>query len=283
MLRAPINPADLQALHGRYAFSLGTHETVGAEGLGVVEAVGPEVERVAVGDCVLPLSRGNWCRHRLVAEADLVVVPKGVAPEQAAMLRINPLTALLLLDAAGARPGDTILQNAAGSAVASWVRFLAARRGIAVIDVVRRPAPDLPLAIVDGPDLESRVVATNFGKPIQFALDCVAGEATGRLAACLAPGGRLVVFGHLSGSPISIRSQVMTGRGLSIVGFSLRPAEAALGPSAVMRAFDEIFALLGSGAPQIPVRNTYPLAQIRTALAAAEEGGSGRVMLDLTA
>lgn len=283
MIRAPINPADLLAIEGRYAFSLGGEEPLGAEGVGVVEAIGPQAERVCEGDLVLPLLRGNWCRYRVLSEEALVVVPKGIDPEQAAMLRINPLTALLLLEACGAGAGDTIVQNAAGSAVALWVRFFAARRGIAVIDVVRRPDSDQPLAIVDGPDLETQVVATNFGKPVQAALDCVAGEATGRLAACLAPGAPLVVFGHLSGSPISVRSLLMTSRGLSITGFSLRPAEAALGPTVVQSAFQQMFALLGERAPTIPVRGTYPLSQIQAALAAAREPGGGRTLLDLTA
>lgn len=283
MARAPINPADILATEGRYAFALAEDAPLGAEGVGIVEAIGPDVEAVEVGDAVLPLSRGNWCRFRLLEENDVIVLPGGLALDQAAMLRVNPLTARLVLASSGVRPGDTIVQNAASSAVARWVRFFAARQDVAVIDVVRRADSELPLAIVDGPDLAQQVLATTFSRPVQAALDCVAGEATGRLAACLAPGSRLVVFGHLSGAPMSVRSQLMTAGGLSIVGFSLRSAEAMLGPEGVQQMFAQLFALIGDELPRSPIKAIYPLSEIADALAATKAAGGGRVLLDLTA
>jgi NADPH:quinone reductase-like Zn-dependent oxidoreductase len=282
MLRSPINPADLLAIDGRYAFTLDATVPLGAEGVGMVEAVGSRVGRLRPGDFVLPLVRGNWCRFRSLNEDQVVALPPGINLELAATLRINPATARLLLEAAGVSSGQAIVQNGAGSAVAHWVRQFAARRDIAVIDVVRRANSRLPNAIVDGPGLTMKVKAAAGVRPLRAALDCVAGESTDRLADCLEPGGRLLVFGHLSGEPIQVSSQLLTGRQLTISGFSLRPAEAVLGVQRVRATFADIFACVAVASPLPTARTTVALSDIDSAIALAREVGSTRVLLDLT-
>ena len=283
LLRAPINPADLLAIDGRYSFDLAWDVPLGAEGCGVVEAVGGNVTDLAPGDNVLPLQRGNWCRYRTLRRSDLIVLPPGIDIDQAAMLRINPPTALLLLRSAGVRPGDVIVQNAAGSAVATWLRMMAARLDVTVINILRRPDLDLPDGIVDGDGLADRVRTAAAGRPILAAFDCVAGEASGRMAECLSAGGRLMLFGHLSRDPIRVRSQILTGGGLSISGFSLRPAEAAMGGDGVRAMFAELLALRAQDPRLLPVREVVPLSRADVAIASARTNGKGRVLLDLTA
>ncbi len=284
MVHAPINPADLLAIDGRYSFALPPDDPLGAEGSAVVEAVGEEVADLRPGDRVLPLSRGNWCRRRLVPRRDLIVLPADADPAQAAMWRINPPTARLLLRDAGLRAGDAIVQNGAGSAVARWIRAFAAPIGVHVIDIVRRADPALPDALVDGGDLEARVRKAAGGRPVRAALDCVAGTASGRMAQCLSPGGRLIVFGHLSGEPLTVSSHLLTGGKLSITGFSLRPAEHALGAERVRTLFADLLAMLRQSSVVQPVRAIIPLSRADEAIALAREGGgAGRVLFDLSA
>lgn len=197
------------------------------------------------------------------------------------MLRINPPTAKLLLDAAGLEAGDIVVQNAATSSVATWVRLIAAEIGVRVIDVVRRADPALPEAIIDGDDLADRVKRVASGQPIRAALDCIAGVAAERMARCLGPRGRLVVFGHLSGDPIQVRSQLLTGGELIISGFSLRPAEATLGYEKVREMFAWLLSLHARSGISLPVRTVLPLAAAEKAIATAREEGRGRVLLDL--
>ena len=280
MLYAPVNPADLLAIDGRYSFDLPQDQPLGAEGVGLVESVGEAVADLRPGELVMPLERGNWCAMRLLPRRHLVVL-SDIDPVQAAMLRINPPTAHLLLRHAGMRPGEALIQNGAGSVVAHWVRAFAARMDIKVIDVVHRPHPATPHALLDGDHLAERARAASDGRPIRAALDCVAGAATGRLASCLAPGGRLLLFGHLSGDPIQVRSQLLTGGGLSIAGFSLRPAEAALGAAGVHAMFKELAALHAADPPALPVRAIIPLSRAEEGIALARAGGSGRILFDL--
>src|SRR6267378_3496652 len=94
MRAAPINPADLNQIEGKYPIRPELPATPGFEGAGVVVDLGANVANVAVGNLViLPHNVGTW-REALAAKADeLVAVPAGIEPVHAALLKINPMTA----------------------------------------------------------------------------------------------------------------------------------------------------------------------------------------------
>ncbi|MEA1652855.1 2-enoyl thioester reductase domain-containing protein [Nitrospirillum sp. BR 11164] len=283
MVLAPINPADRQVISGSYAFPASYPLVLGAEGVGRVIAIGPGVQGVAEGDHVLPLSRGNWCSHRLISAWDLVIVPPTVPMEQAAVLRINPATAWRLLGQARLNAGDCVVQNGAGSSVARWIRLLAAERGVDVLNVSRAiPAgrSHNELWLADGPDLARQAAQLLGGRSVPLALDCVAGPATGRLANCLSPGGQVVVFGHLSGEDCMVPSGVLTGRGIVMRGFSLRPGEGSEGHASKAALYGRLAKLASQPEAHTPITATYPLDALPAALAAAESG-AGRVLLAL--
>ena len=277
MRLAPINPADRLIIAGRYSFQPNEVVVVGAEGVGEVIAIGAGVEEFRVGEQVIPLARGNWASLRRVPADAVLRVPAALPMEQAAMLRINPATAWRLLATTPLQAGDVVIQNGGRSAVAMLVERIAESRGVKVLTVSRHadaPAPLLP----DGPGLARRVHLAAEGGPIRLALDCVAGEATGRLAACLAEDGRVTVFGHLSAQACRIPSRLLTGRGLTVGGFSLRPAEAGDSVADLRRLYGELAELLM--AHPLPVAETVPLSRLDDALAVAE-AGRGRILLDL--
>lgn len=276
MRLAPINPADRLTLAGRYSQPLSYPLVAGAEGVGEVLAVGAGVDDVRPGDRALPLTRGNWATHRTIDRADIVIVPRTCTLEQAAMLRINPATASRLLDLVSLQPGQWIVQNGAASLVAHWIRELAAMRGIHVLNIVRRPVHSGEVG--DGPDLPERAAALIGAGSVPLALDCVAGQATGQLAELLSPGGMIATFGHLSGEPCVIASELLTGRGLHLRGFSLRPAEAG-SDNAQLQA---LYAALAAIGVTVPVAAVYPLDDLAAALAhAALPGLGGRILLAL--
>ncbi|MBM0171264.1 zinc-dependent alcohol dehydrogenase family protein [Altererythrobacter sp. C41] len=278
MRLAPINPADRLVIAGRYAPPEGLPDVIGAEGMGIVEAIGGNVSALTPGMRVILLSRGNWSEWRCVPAADLIVVPDALPDAQAAILRINPATAAHLLDRLALSCGDWLIQNAAGSSVAGWVRRLAARRGVRTINVVRgtTPAASSEIFLNDGDDLADRVLEMAKSQPVG-ALDAVAGTATGRLAQCLAATGALLVYGHLSGEPCSIPSTLLTTKSLNVRGFTLRTAEAAEDPLRRARRYEELGAL-AEQEPE-PIAGIYPFDQLETALAAAANKPGGRVLL----
>jgi NADPH:quinone reductase-like Zn-dependent oxidoreductase len=109
---------------------------------------------------------------------------------------------------------------------------------------------------------------------VSGALDAVAGEATGRLAHCLATHGNLVVYGHLSGAPCTIPSALLTTKSLNLHGFTLRAAEAGEAPRYLAARYAELAALAVDN-PE-PVAGTFTLRDIDAALAAT---GRGRILL----
>src|SRR2546430_13380916 len=78
---APINPADLNQIEGKYPIRPELPATPGFEGAGVVVDLGTKVTNVAVGDLViLPHNVGTWRDAVVVKAEDLVPVPAGIEP-----------------------------------------------------------------------------------------------------------------------------------------------------------------------------------------------------------
>src|SRR5213082_3774231 len=136
----PINPADLNQIEGKYPVRAQLPATPGFEGAGIVAEVDRGVTNVAVGALViLPHNIGTW-RDAVAVKADeLVVVPAGIKPVHAAMLKINPMTAWRLLhDYVALAHGDCLIQNAANSAAGRAVIQIARNLGYKTVNVVRR-------------------------------------------------------------------------------------------------------------------------------------------------
>lgn len=274
MLFAPVNPADLLSIDGRYSFPTPPGTVLGAEGAGTVEAVGAGVTDLSVGDLVLLLDRGNWCTHRQVRADRAVKAPPGMDPRRAAVLRINPPTAWLLLHASGAAAGDRIVQNAARSAVGAWVRAFAERRGIGVANLARGGG-----TTNDGAALAADIDALDGG--FAAALDCVAGPDTGKLAARLDEGGRLIVFGHLSGEPATVPSTLLTARDLTVRGLSLRREESKLSAQESAALWADVWAAADRVAPEARIARTIALADLPDHVASGAAAGE-RVLIALS-
>src|SRR5438093_4797798 len=161
VLAFPINPADVSFCRGSYRLRPPLPATPGAECVGRVVAVGTGVRQIRPGGLVLNMQRENWVQRRRIRAEDAIPIPSGLDLAQAAMVRINPATALLLLeDHVALAPGDWVIQDVANSAVGRHLIVRARARGIRTVNVVRRDdvAADLralgaDAVLSDGPDL----------------------------------------------------------------------------------------------------------------------------------
>ncbi len=139
VLAFPINPADISFCRGNYRLHPPLPATPGAECVGRVATVGAGVGDIRPGDLVVNMQRENWVQRRRVRADDAIPLPSGLDLAQAAMLRINPATALLLLDDHVAlKPGDWVIQDVANSAVGRHLIVLAKAKGVRTLNVVRR-------------------------------------------------------------------------------------------------------------------------------------------------
>ena len=98
MRAAPINPADLNAIEGKYPLRPALPATPGFEGSGFVVEIGAGVQNLSAGaHVIVPHDVGTWREAVAVRAEKLVVVPEGIDPVQSAMLKINPITAWRML------------------------------------------------------------------------------------------------------------------------------------------------------------------------------------------
>ncbi len=123
---------------------------LGNEGAGIVEAIGPGVEDVAVGDRVVYADSpiGAYATVRLYPADQLVRIPAAVSDEQAAASFLRGVTARMLLkDVVPLHPGDTVLYHAQPEASACCSRNGRGRSASA--SSVRYPMPkkQLPRAL----------------------------------------------------------------------------------------------------------------------------------------
>ena len=288
VLAAPINPSDVLTLTGEYGMLPPLPAIGGNEGVGRIEALGAGVTHLQVGQQVLlPVGCGTWVSQLNAAADKLIPLPPG-DPQQLAMLTINPPTAALLLsEFVALQPGDWVMQNAANSGVGGYLIQLARLRGLRTVNVVRREAACAgvqaeggDVVLVDGPDLHKRVREAIAGAPLRLGIDAVGGRATDHLAACLSEGGTLVNYGLMSGEPCQVSAASFVFRDLTLRGFWLARWFQKASPAEQMKVFGELTGLIASGQIKARIAATYPLAQIKQAVAAAAGGErDGKILL----
>ncbi len=288
VLAFPINPADLSFCRGSYRFAPEFPATPGAECVGRVRAVGAGVRDVKPGDTVINLQRENWAQARRVRAADAIPIPPGLDLLQAAMLRINPPTALLLLeDHVALQPGDFVIQNVANSAVGRHLIVLAREKGVRTINVVRRDdvadelrALGADAVIRDGADLPARARQAAGDAPIRLGIDAISGEATRRIADSVSDGAVVVNYGSLSGDDPVVGRMALTQRGVTLAGFILGRGLAKRSPQAVRALYAELGARLRDGSLHAPIDMTYPIERIADALTHAQRAGRhGKILV----
>src|ERR1700746_1241832 len=137
---APIDYSDLLLANGVYLLRPKVPSIIGGEGAVIVEAIGPGVTSVKVGDRVtIPFGTFTWSEKVLAPAEGLFVVPPSIDGKTASMLTINPTTAVLLLNEfVKLKPKDWIVLNAANSQVARCLIAIAKSRALNVVGIVRR-------------------------------------------------------------------------------------------------------------------------------------------------
>jgi mitochondrial enoyl-[acyl-carrier protein] reductase / trans-2-enoyl-CoA reductase len=281
VLAAPINPADLNQIEGKYPIRAPLPATPGFEGAGIVEKIGESVKNLAPGtQVILPHDLGTW-REACVVKADkLVAVPNEIEPEQAAMLKINPLTAWRMLhDFVALQPGDWVIQNAANSAAGRAAIVIARELGYRTVNVVRRAeliaelrAEGGDVVLLDNEDLRESVAEATDGAPIRLALNAVGGESALRLAKIVAPEATIVTYGAMSLRPLTLPNGLLIFKNLHFTGFWVNKWYEQAAPTERAETFARIFELAQRGLLETKVERAYSLGEFAGAVTRAGEG-----------
>ena len=268
-----LNFVDVYYRTGLYPRPLPTG--LGMEGAGVVEAVGPGVTHVSVGDRVAYAGHppGAYAQVRNMPANVLLVLPGAISFETAAAAMLKGLTVQYLFKRTKAlKPGDTILFHAAAGGVGlvacQWAKAL----GVTMIGTVGSDAK-AELAKAHGcahvinyntGNFVERVMEITGGKKVCAVYDSIGKDTfTGSLD-CLEPMGMMVSYGAASGPipPFSLNELAARGS-LFITRPSLFAYSAQRDDLEKMAA--DLFAVLESGAVKIDIHKRYALADVAQA------------------
>src|ERR1700719_3311402 len=281
---APVEYSDLLLANGVYFLNPQLPSVIGGEGAGIVEAIGPGVTGVQLGDRVtIPFRTFTWAEKVLPPTQRLFVVPPSVDAKTASMLNINPTTAVLLLNEfVKLKPKEWIVLNAANSQVARCLIAIAKSRALNVVGIVRRSelVPQIERLGVDfvgveSPELSKQIPVATGEMPISLGLDAVGGPSTATITSALSPGAHLVSYAWLSGLPIHVPQGDLIGKRLNIHGFWMYYDEYL---PKMRAALTEAAKVVASGKLTLPVTTTYKLSQIKEAIEHPQRGG--KVLLD---
>lgn len=233
MLAAPVNPADINTIQGKYPAKPALPAVPGNEGVGEIVKVGENVREICVGDRVVPLASGlgTWRTHVVLPVDCVFRVPKELGVVEAATLTVNPCTAFRMLrDFASLKPGDVVIQNGANSACGQYVIQISRAWGLKSINIVRnRPEIDeLKRFLKDlgasctltEEELRSTKIfkSGEFDKP-KLALNCVGGQSALEIMRHLQKGCTMVTYGGMSREPVTVPTSALIFKDLHIRGF----------------------------------------------------------------
>jgi NADPH2:quinone reductase len=241
---------------------------VGQEAAGIVEAVGPDVTAVAVGDRVAyATAMGAYAEVRVLPADKLVRLPAGVDDKVAAAMMLKGMTAEFLLNrCARLASGDTILFHAAaggvGSIACQWARAMGLRvigtaGGAEKVAQARQNGCD---EVIDlhRDNLVARVKELTGGAGVRAAFDSIGKDTFAASMDCVGRRGMLVLFGQSSGVVPPIDPVTLSTRGSL---FLTRPSlmhYIGTRDELVLSA-ERLFDVVGRGAVRVPIGQTYAL------------------------
>jgi NADPH:quinone reductase len=285
-----VNFADIMARRGRYHGGAAPPFVPGLDVAGTITSVGTGVTGLAVGQRVAAFPAGGSYAEQVAADPVLVyALPDAVDFETAAAFPTVGVTAYNLLSLVGRLAGgETVLVHAAGGGVGTTAIQMARRLGAgrvigtvgddAKIGLVRDLGAD-EVINYQREDFAARVRDLTGGSGADVVLDSVAGPTFEASLTCLAPFGRLVVFGQASGEPGVARSADLYGMNRAVLGYSTGGYR-RLRPAALRPAAEAVLRLLADGEVRFVVGGRYPLAEAAEAHRSVESRKStGKILL----
>lgn len=286
LLASPINPADINYIQGVYGIRPALPATGGLEGCG--EVVETNNAGFAKGDKVIFIQAvGAWSQSVVVAGDAVLKIPSHTPSKQAAMLKVNPLTALCMLQEIRSLPeGSWIAQNAANSGVGCCIIQIAKLLGLRTINFVRRESLIQPLIQrgADGVFLDTKegfeeAKKAVEGHPVYLGLNAVGGDSALRLMDFLAKGATHVTYGAMSRRSLKVPNSFLLFRGLSLRGFWVTQWMGETPKSTIEKAYAQLADWMIQGALEQPIEAVYGLEDFQTALAhAQQEKRSGKIL-----
>jgi NADPH2:quinone reductase len=265
-----VNYADTARREGQYVVPTKLPYVPGSEIAGVIVEIGNGVKKFKAGMRVVALIESDgYAEYASVDEEVLTPVPDSVDFEQAVALPLQGLSAYHILKTMGRlQEGESVLIHAAAGGVGTIAVQLAKIWGAGKI--IAAASSDEKLAhakklgathLVNYTEegWEQKVKEITVGKGVDVALEMVGGDVFNKTVKCLAPFGRLVIFGAASGKQATFNPGQLMRKNQSVIGFFL--PQIMRNPELLQQSFKELLGYMNSGQLELTIGGTYPLAE----------------------
>lgn len=246
--------------------------TLGAQGAGVVLAVGAGVTHVQAGQPVAYLQPGAYQVTRNVPADRVIALPPGISEEAAGANLLRGLTAEYLLRRLYVvQPGQTVLVHAAaggmGLILSQWARALGATV-IGTVGSVQKAAVARAHGchhVIDyrREDFVAQTLALTGGEGVHVVYDAVGKDVFVPSLACLRARGMAINYGTASGDVQGFDLQLLHAKSLSVCRPTLRTFVAD--PGELRQAAQALFDVVLRGDVRLEVHHRYPLADVQRA------------------
>ncbi len=275
---AGLNRGDLWQLAGGYAAPADAPQDIpGLEFAGTVEAVGPAVKRLKVGDRVYGLVGGGaQAEFVAVAEGHCAIVPDRLDLVTAGAVPEAFITAHdALTTSGGLRDGQSILIHAVGSGVGTAALQIGKAKGCTVVGTARSPeklARARQLGLDQAIEIPREVNAaqlTDLMRPVAGAmnavLDLVGGDYLAADVEAAAPRGVIVMLSTIGGDLAQVNLRTFMNKRLTLRGTTLRHRPKPEKEEAVQAFARDLGPLFASGALRPVLETVVSLDEVRDA------------------
>jgi NADPH:quinone reductase-like Zn-dependent oxidoreductase len=253
----------------------------GMDVAGTVVAAGPGVTRFSVGDEVFGWGRGTFAEYAVAREGKLARKPVNASFEQAAVLPVSAVTALMALtDAGHVQAGQKVLITGASGGVGSYAVQLARAFGAEVTGVCSTAKLDLVRSLGATHVIDyTRDDFAAGGRRYDLIIDIAGNPALSRLRRALTPAGTAVFVGGEEGG--SLTGMGRQFRALALSPF-LRQRLTLVTPRQRPADLERLTALVEAGAVTPSIGAAYPLDQVPEAMRHLEAGKArGKVVITI--
>ncbi|CAD5226334.1 unnamed protein product [Bursaphelenchus xylophilus] len=295
-IACPVNPADINIARGVYFYKRLPPASLGIDGFGVIEKIGPGVKYVDVNDHVMPLhphiQGGYWREFQVLQALGLYKLNKRLPLEAKATLTANAATAYLMLKLfVPLEKGDYVLQNAANSQVGRAVIDICKAFGYKTINVIRYRinVDKLKQELLDlGGDYvfteaefkeNGRKFVNSLDRPLKLSINGVGGKSSIPISANLAKFGTMLVYGGMSLKPHEILTSSLVFKSIKVIGFQLFDYFGVEQDDFRRRTYDELTELFLAGKLHVSPMEKVPMENFKEAVAKTMAGSHLKQLL----
>jgi NADPH:quinone reductase-like Zn-dependent oxidoreductase len=270
-----LNRAEVMFRSGTYLETPVLPSKLGYEAAGVVEAVGPGVDKTWIGKkastvpAFLMTNYGVYGDVAVVPVGALAVYPEQLTPEQGTSIWMQYLTAYgALIEFGRVAKGDFVVITAASSSVGiAAIEIANLERAVSIATTrtskkkgVLKEAGAAHVIVTEEEDLVARVRQITGGKGARVIFDPIGGKGIEKLAEAAAYHGTIFEYGALAPEPTPFPLYTALAKGLTVRGYTLR--ELFPDPKLKAKAEKYVFDHLEKGDFNPRIDRVFPLSQI---------------------